>query len=448
MNTEAIQPPIWFKGTMPSDWVIRFTVGNDPAWDTMLLPFDIEATRAHVLGLVRAGVMTNSECDRVRKSLVQLRQQWEKGNIAVSVEDEDSHTLIENFLTKELGVVGKKVHTARSRNDQVLAALRLWIRSQLDATCTTLSTVVDQLLGIAEKEAATFLPGYTHMQRAMPSSVGLWAAGFAEALVTDFELIVQARSHINTSPLGSAAGYGVPCIELDRPYVAELLGFDHVQENVTTVQLTRGKLELTVVHSLLQMACTINRLASDLVLYSTAEFGFIEFDEDLTTGSSMMPQKRNADVAELARASLHRIAAEAQVLIGIPANLPSGYHRDLQLTKEAAMRAVLCAGGLVQAVEHLLPGLSFRKDRLNEKRDPSLFATAAVMARVSNGESFREAYRAVGANPEDWSEAAKASAVEMYQYAGTPGRPNVEAVRKRLSRIKYSSGMPSMLPGA
>jgi argininosuccinate lyase len=421
---------------MPEDWVIHFTAGSDFHWDTILLPFDIDATAAHVKGLVRAGIMTGEEADTIEASLDSLKEEWHEGRVEVTVRDEDGHTVIERWLTENVGSAGKKVHTARSRNDQVLAALRLWLRHQLDDLSDGVLSLANHLVSLAESEAETFLPGYTHLQRAMPSSVGLWAAGFAETLVDDLDFLREARRHVNVSPLGSGAGYGVPHVRLDRTYVAELLGFERIQENVTSVQLSRGKLELGAVHALLQTASTINRLAADLVLYASSEFGFVRFEDAHTTGSSIMPQKKNPDVAELCRAGVHRIAAEAHVLMTVPANLPSGYHRDLQLTKEAVMRAVLAGADLVNAANHLVSGVSFDRARLEAFREPELFATAAAMARVAAGASFRDAYRAVAARPEEWEKSAADTAAGSYFYDGTPGRPALEAIRKRMERYR------------
>ncbi len=216
--------------------------------------------------------------------------------------------------------------------------------------------------------------------------------------------------------------------------MAGLLGFERIQENVTSVQLSRGKIELAVVHALVQTASTINRLAADVVLFSMSEFGFVKLDSGLTTGSSIMPQKRNPDVAELARAAMHRIVAEAHVLISAPANLPSGYHRDLQVTKEAVMRAMFSASQLVEAMTELVKGISFNRENLEKAKEAELFATAAVMARVSKGQPFREAYRDVAESSEEWSDAAEMSLRDAYLYEGTPGRPVIDALRERLNK--------------
>ncbi|NNE48549.1 MAG: argininosuccinate lyase, partial [Rhodothermales bacterium] len=326
---------------MAADWVTRFTVGDDYLWDTLLLPFDAVATAAHAEGLVDAGVLDLDELRAVKAALGRIKRKAEAGEVGVTPEDEDCHTVIERYLTAELGEIGEKIHTGRSRNDQVLAALRLFLRDRLITIARATSEIVEMLCGVAEEYDDALMPGYTHMQLAMPTTAGLWAAGYAELLVTDIRAVRAAHDQINTSPLGSAAGYGVPHLKLLRKKVAKTLGFKEVQSNVTAVQLSRGKLELHVAHACVQIGATLNRMASDLVLFNTSEFGFVRLPEEYTTGSSIMPQKRNPDVLELARAVYHRLTAEMHVLASVPANLPSGYHRDLQLTKAAVMQSVL-----------------------------------------------------------------------------------------------------------
>ncbi len=426
--------PIWFKGTETASWVTRFTVGDDPMWDMMLLPFDAAASLAHAAGLVTAGILTEDELTALDGAFSDLADAFENGDIQISLEDEDCHTVIERFLTEKVGDIGKKIHTGRSRNDQVLAAIRLWLRFNLDDAASEIERLVLQLADMADANQDQFLPGYTHMQRAMPSTVALWAAGYAESLVEDLDLVIQARKRINASPLGSGAGYGIPYVNLPRQEVAESLGFERVQENVTAVQLSRGKYELEVVHALLQCAATINRLASDVVLYATAEFGFVKLNDVLTTGSSIMPQKKNPDIAELARATMHRLSGEFQVLLGIPANLPSGYHRDLQLTKGSVMRAVIILKDLLEATQGILAGLTFRSEPLDNARDPELFATAAALSEVVKGKPFREAYRDAAQTPSLWSEQAQMKLSEAYSTVGTPGNVSTASIRERLKK--------------
>jgi argininosuccinate lyase len=268
----------------------------------------------------------------------------------------------------------------------------------------------------------------------MPSTVGLWAMGYAELLAADLDALQSAHAQVNVSPLGSAAGYGVPSLPLPRQAVAEALGFDRVQTHVTAVQLSRGKLELHVVHALVQVGATLNRLAADLVLFNSAEFGFVTLPKAFTTGSSIMPQKQNPDVLELARATYHRLLAEMNVLLTLPANLPSGYHRDLQLTKEAALRSVLLTSDLLTAMNHLLPGVQFNKDALRAALSPDLFATADALARVQAGVPFREAYRQAAAALPDLVVPTPAEALAAYQVEGFPGQCNPGLVRRLLDQ--------------
>ncbi len=433
---EAPKRPMWYKGADTASWVTRFTVGDDPIWDIQLLPFDLAASEAHAGGLVTAGILSAQEYKQLSEAFGSLKEDYENGLLSITPEDEDCHTVIERLLVDRLGDVGKKIHTGRSRNDQVLAALRLWLRQNLDVVCELVDGLATKLADLADENTDQFLPGYTHMQRAMPSSVALWALGFAECLCDDLEIVREAQRRMNVSPLGSGAGYGIPHVNLDRDDVASNLGFERVQENVTAVQLSRGKYELGVVHALVQCAATINRLASDIVLFATSEFGFIQLDDSLTTGSSIMQQKKNPDIAELARATLHRISAEMHLLVGIPANLPSGYHRDLQLTKSSVMKSVLMACDLLHAATGLINGLSFRTEKLEEARDPELYATAAALKSVASGSPFRTAYQNASQDTGAWSEEASLKLREAYTTRGAPGRTDSSGVRSRLDQTR------------
>ncbi|NNE70628.1 MAG: argininosuccinate lyase, partial [Rhodothermales bacterium] len=281
----------------------------------------------------------------------------------------------------------------------------LFLRERLEGLGTATLDLGRRLCHVAQRQPGVFLPGYTHLRRAMPSTVAMWALGYAELVADDVAILGQARSSVNRSPLGSAAGYGVPYLELPRAAVAERLGFEALHEHVTSAQLSRGKMESTVVHALVQVASTINRLASDLVLYNTAEFGFVKLPVEFSTGSSIMPQKKNPDVLELARGTYHRIVAELNLLLGLPANLPSGYHRDLQLTKEAVMRAVLKTEDLLRAMNAVLAGVRFDGDATRAADDPALHATAAALKKVKAGVAFRDAYQEVASDKDLWREA-------------------------------------------
>lgn len=430
--------PLWKKSDASEtleDKVMRFTVGEDYRWDTLLLPYDIQATRAHAWGLAEIGILTPAELDAVIKALDALAEQ----ELSVCPEDEDSHTVIENRLTEALGDIGKKIHTGRSRNDQVLAALRLYLRDALQEVMRQTADMVRILCQWGKEGDHWLIPGYTHMQRAMPATVGLWAMGFAELLTVDIERLQETAKRTNVSPLGSAAGYGVPVLALPRKKIARQLGFDGVQEHVTAVQLSRGKLELDVVHALAQIAGTCNRLAADIVLYHTEEFGFLKPGDTYSTGSSIMPQKRNPDVPELVRASYHRIVAEMQLLASLPANLPSGYHRDLQLTKEAVLRAVHTASNVTGAMTIVLRDMRFDKTRLDEAVSPDLFATARAIGMVQEGTPFREAYRRTAGELDDIRKPPAQEALEAYRVDGYPGRCRPDIVIERLNRINADS---------
>ncbi len=423
---------LWQKNVRVADWVTRFTVGEDYRWDTLLLPYDIEATRAHAEGLGRIGILSQDELAAVETGLERLEEKVRDGEIGVRPEDEDCHTVIEEYLTREIGETGKKIHTGRSRNDQVLAALRLFLREGIRSAGAGARNLVESLIRLAEENRAAIMPGYTHYQRAMPTTAASWALGYAELLLSDLETLRFAHGRVNTSPLGSAAGYGAPFLELDRAGVAAGLGFEEVQLHVASVQLSRGKLELQAVHAFVQTAATLNRIASDLVLFNTAEYGFVKLPAAYCTGSSIMPQKQNPDVLELVRAHYHRLVAEMSVLLTLPANLPSGYHRDLQLTKEAAMRSVLLTNDLLEAMNRLMPGVSFQADRMREACSPDLFATAEALERVRAGVPFRDAYRQAAEHLDGLQAPDPDAALASYRVDGFPGRERPDLVRKKL----------------
>ena len=425
---------LWNKGEDAAGWVTRFTVGEDPRWDTLLLPYDIAGTRAHAWGLVQAGVLTEAERTKIEASLEKLEAAAQRGAVAVQPEDEDSHTVIEHHLTNDLGDLGKKIHTGRSRNDQVLVAVRLFLRERLRRLGGQTAAVAEALCTLGAAHDDLLMPGYTHLQRAMPTTAGCWALGYAELLAADLSALRSACDQVNVSPLGSAAGYGVPHLTLPRAAVAERLGFRRLQVHAPAVQLSRGKIELHAVHALVQVAATINRLAADLVLFASAEFGFIALPDEYTTGSSIMPQKKNPDVAELARAAYHRLLAEMNVLLTLPANLPSGYHRDLQLTKEAVMRATLRAGDLMTAMQRLVPGVRFRPEQMQAACTPALFATARALESVQAGTPFRDAYRQAAASASEGAVPDADTVLATYHVDGFPGRGRPDLVREQLAQ--------------
>lgn len=433
----SMTKPLWHNGTATDDtatdnWVTRFTVGEDYRWDRQLLPYDVRATRAHAWGLRQIDVLTDGEFQEIEAALDALLEAFEDGEVTVEPEDEDCHTVIEHFVTDRAGDVGRKLHTGRSRNDQVLAALRLYLRDTLARIGGRVSALAEELCALAERHPNVLMPGYTHLQRAMPSTVALWALGYAETLAADLDVLRQARDHVNVSPLGSAAGYGVPELDLPRKAVAERLGFRDVQTHVTGVQLTRGKHELNVTHACTQIGGTCNRMASDLVLFATAEFDFVDLPDEHCTGSSIMPQKKNPDVLELARAYYHRLTAELQSLVTGSSNLPGGYHRDLQLTKAAVLRSVQLTSDVLMALREVVSALTFKPEKTEAACTTELLATHRALQRVVDGVPFRIAYRQaaedeVAADPVD-SDAV----LEAYETNGTPGQERPEHVRDRL----------------
>lgn len=433
---------LWKKSDAgPADWVTRFTVGDDYLWDRLLLPYDLRASEAHAWGLHQIEVLTDAEWADIQRGLSEIGEAFETGEITVEQTDEDCHTVIETELTRRIGEAGKRVHTGRSRNDQVLAALRLFLRDALDAAAAQTADLADALITLGEPLGGVLMPGYTHQQRAMPTTPASWALGYAELLLADIEAIRAARAQVNTSPLGSAAGYGVPTLALPREAVAERLGFadesgPRVQTHVAAVQLSRGKMEAHVLFALVQVAATLNRLAADLVLFASAEFGFVRMPREYTTGSSIMPQKRNPDVAELARGTYHRLTSELHLLLHLPANLPSGYHRDLQLTKEAVMRGTLRASDLLTAMNHLVPGLGFDEARLADATSPELFATAHALEAVQRGVPFRDAYKVAAEAVDTLATPPAEDSLAAYSAPGFPGQEQADALLTRLAKLR------------
>ena len=442
--------PIWRKDAAPEviegatlkgiepgrpvapDWMMTYTVGSDYEWDAYLLAYDARATRAHANGLHKAGILSDEEIETLGAALTRLDHAIEDGLIMIRPEDEDCHTVIERFLTDDAGDVGRKVHTGRSRNDQVLAALRLFVRDMLYDIVDHVCRLAEITTEIGVQFDNIDLPGYTHLQRAMPSTLGLWGMGYAEVLTEDLALLHGAIASVNRSPLGSAAGYGVPYLALPREAVAAELGFDSVQQNVTAVQLSRGKIEMAVVHALTQVGATLNRLASDMVLFNSAEFGFVEMPVEFSTGSSIMPQKRNPDVFELTRGYYHRLVAELNLLLTTAANLPSGYHRDLQLTKESVMRSCFTTRSMLEATNAVLPTVRFQTDRMKEACSEELYATAYALKLVKRGIPFRTAYQQAAADKKGWGDEKSVAGQSAYRIKGYPGKVYADEVRGRV----------------
>ncbi len=387
---------LWDKGEPLDERVLRYTAGEDHALDDRLVAYDAVATTAHAEMLHDRALLSAADRDAVVAGLAALAAEHAAGQWRVSLEEEDCHTALETRLAARIGAAGERVHLGRSRNDQVLAALRLYLRDAIGVLATGAETAAGALDAVAARHPEAPLPGYTHLQRAMPSSVGLWAGGFAAELRDDAAGLRAVARRVEKNPLGSAAGYGVPLLPIDREATRAALGFSVVHEPVTAVQLSRGKAEAHLLFEIALLMQDLGRLASDLVLYNTEEFGFVELPAALTTGSSIMPQKRNPDVFELVRGRTATAQACLFEALAITAKLPSGYHRDLQLLKAPLFRGIDLALSTLDVLAAALPQLSFRPDRIALSAD--LFAAERAYRLVlDEGIPFREAYRRVAA---------------------------------------------------
>lgn len=387
--------PIWDKGNAKIDArIMRFCAGDDVVLDRQLFAYDIRASQAHVRGLGRIGLLEDAERDGLLGALEELGEKFEQGEFVLDERFEDCHSAIEAYLIEKLGDVGRKVHTGRSRNDQILVASRLYLRDVLAEIAAHSKEIARVCLMRAARDDVP-MPGYTHLQRAVPSSTGMWFAGFAEAFIDNARLARDTAGYIDTNPLGTAAGYGVN-LKLDREGVTEELGFERMQVNPIYAQNSRGKFELQALMALGQALLDVRRVAWDLSLFSTAEFGFVEMPDRFTTGSSIMPNKRNPDVVELLRAAygvVQGAMAELQAVL----SLPSGYQRDLQATKGPVLRAMSRGLDALAILPELLGALSFNAERLAEAIDPAMYATDRAIELAKAGLPFREAYRQTAA---------------------------------------------------
>jgi argininosuccinate lyase len=388
---------LWQKGYQLNEQVERFEAAQNSLLDVRLIRHDVWGSLAHIAMLTKIGVLTESEHKVLKDALRNVLELEAEHAFTVTLEDEDVHTCVENYLAANAGAAGKKIHMARSRNDQVLVDLRLYGKEQLHNVAVKLCNLCSTLLELAGAHASTPMPGYTHMQRAMLSSVGLWAANFTEALLDDEQLLSAAYKLNDQSPLGSAAGYGVP-IAIDRQYCADLLGFSRVQNNVIYVQNSRGKIEAAIVQALAQIMLDLSKLAQDILLFTTVEYGFFQTPQELCTGSSIMPQKRNLGVMELVRARTQTVLALQQQILGIVSGLPSGYNMDYQETKRPFMEALDLVQESLEICTLVVSKLEVNTGRLTAACTFELFAAdrAYELAAVAKL-PFRDAYRIVGA---------------------------------------------------
>jgi len=386
--------PLWDKGGALDAVIHRFTVGDDPLWDRHLVHWDCLGSAAHARTLHRAGWLSDAELHALLRGLAEIDALDRDSKFDIPPELEDCHTAIESYLTRVCGEAGGKIHTGRSRNDQVVTAMRLYLRDRALAWQQLLAGFLEAALERMARDGETPMPGYTHMQPAMPSSVGLWLHAFVEAALEQMRATLDLLDRLDCCPLGTGAGFGAP-IELDRAFTAMLLGFSRVQRSPLDAQNSRGRIETYFVRVAADVGGLLEKLAWDLILFSTPEYGFFSLPEAMTTGSSIMPQKRNPDVLELLRARAARLRSRLSELEWVAAKLPSSYHRDLQLTKAPVVRTAIDLNDMLVVGTRVIAGFTLHRERLAAAVRPELYAAHHAVALARQGVPFREAYRRI-----------------------------------------------------
>jgi argininosuccinate lyase len=427
---------LWSAAVSPDQAMLEYTSGDDRPWDARLLRWDVVGSLGHIEGLRAAGLLTGSDYTRLRRGLRAALQAIDEGHLVVAPHHEDIHTAVEDWLTRRLPGIGERLHTGRSRNDQVACDLRLYLKDRLLGLHAGAIALAEALLAFARRHRTVLWPGYTHQRRAMPSSVGLWASAYAEGLLDTAEALQGFWPLVDRSPLGSAAGYGVP-LPLRREVVARALGFAGLDRNVATVQAGRGKLEAAALFWCTQLGHELARLSQDVILFSAEEFGYLVLPAALATGSSIMPHKRNPDLFELTRARAAALEGDLVGLLQIKGKLASGYQRDFQLLKEPLMRGVERTGAMLGALAYAIPQLEVNRERAAAALEGGALATDEVMRRVEQGRPFRTAYREVAAALEGGERfAAPTSAKILARRSSTGGLGNLglDLVRARLRR--------------
>jgi argininosuccinate lyase len=386
---------LWQKNNQVASSVEQFTIGNDQAMDLYLAAYDVLGSIAHTTMLSEVGLLTKEEQVQLKKALVEIYTLVQSGNFKLAEGVEDIHSQVEMLLTEKLGDIGKKIHSARSRNDQVLVDLKLFLRAELMDLTKSAQSLFNLLQEKSEQHKNDLFPGYTHLQLAMPSSFGLWLGAYAESLVDDMTMLQAAYTVVNKNPLGSAAGYG-SSFPINRTRTTELLGFETLNYNVVYAQMGRGKAERVTAMALANFADTLARLSMDACLFMNQNFGFIKFPEELTTGSSIMPHKKNPDVFELIRSYCNRIKALPNEIMMMTTNLPSGYHRDLQLLKEHLFPAFQQLKNCMEMASLMIQNMEIKQGLLEDPKYQFLFSVEEVNKLVNEGLPFRDAYKKVG----------------------------------------------------
>lgn len=431
---------LWDKGYKIDDAIERFTVGKDKELDLLLATHDILGTMAHVTMLEHVGLLSKEDLDVLLPALRELYKQAEAGNFVIEDGIEDVHSQVELMLTRQLGEVGKKVHTGRSRNDQVLVDLKLFTRSEIEKTMGLVERLFRVLQARSEESKALLMPGYTHLQVAMPSSFGLWLGAYAEALTDDMRLLVAAFEQANLNPLGSAAGYGSSA-PLNRTMTTQLLGFADLDYNAIYAQMNRGRMERTVVFAYSSVAETIGRLAMDCCMFNSQNFGFIKLPDTMTTGSSIMPHKKNPDVFELIRAHANRICALPDTIRHITTNLPVGYFRDMQLIKEVYFPLFEEMNSLLEITTYAVENMEMKEDVMSNPLYMPAFSVEEVNRRVEQGVAFRDAYRQVAdeiTNGTFRHEATVEETLSHYTHEGSIGNLCNAQIKAKMEAIMQS----------
>jgi argininosuccinate lyase len=418
--------------------IFEYTAGSDQPWDARLLRWDVLGSLGHIEGLRAARLISQAEYARLRRGLRAALVQVDRGRLGISPNHEDIHTAVEDWLTRRAPGAGERLHTGRSRNDQVACDLRLYLKDRLLAIHADALELIGRLLEFALRNREVLWPGYTHQRRAMPSSVGLWAGAYAEGLLDTVEALPALWAQVDRSPLGSAAGYGVP-LPLDRERVGRMLGFGGLDRNVATVQGGRGKMEAAVLFWCTQLGHEIARFSQDVILFAAEEFGYLILPRELATGSSIMPQKRNPDLFELTRGRAAALEGDLVAVLQIKSKLSGGYHRDFQLLKEPLMRGVDRIGGMLQVIAEAVPRLGVDRERCADALAGSVLATDELMQRVEAGRPFRLAYRDVAtalARGESFSTPSASQIISRRKTTGGLGDLGLSQARARLRRMR------------
>ncbi|WP_299210590.1 argininosuccinate lyase [uncultured Dokdonia sp.] len=424
---------LWDKGVTIDQRIEKFTVGNDREIDLHIAIYDVQASLAHAKMLTSVGIITSKELQQLEKGLKEIALQIVEETFVIEPQFEDVHSKIEYELTKKYGEVGKKIHTARSRNDQVLVALHLFYKDHLQHVLSKTESLFNTLLELAETHKKTIIPGYTHLQVAMPSSFGLWFSAYAELLIDDVYMLQAALKTVDQNPLGSAAGYG-SSFPIDRDFTTTELGFTTLKYNVVAAQLSRGKNERIIASALGGLCNTLARFSMDICLYMSQNFGFISFPDALTTGSSIMPHKKNPDVFELIRGKCNKIQALHTEMLLITNNLPSGYHRDFQLLKEHSITAFEDVIEILTIFEYAIKQIKILDIDLSDEKYHYLYTVDSINTLVINGDSFRDAYQKVGAQVQSGTY-TPADAKE-HTHIGSMGNLCLDKIREKFSEAR------------